>query len=147
MLFNLDFANNTVLSCFFFFFLIIDLYFSIPAVIAEIYNPIAEIIPTGKPTKEYLTFNISIDSSSLNNFSSSLLHLLHIIERTNVFSKRYENFDFSNFLCLPQITKYYLIIFLVFEKFSYRLSYFIILFIIIKEKIKLYTLINFYLLA
>ena len=52
MLFNLDFANNTVLSCFFFFFLIIDLYFSIPAVIAEIYNPIAEINPTGKPTKE-----------------------------------------------------------------------------------------------
>ena len=37
MLFNLDFANNTTLSCFFFIFLlIIDLYFLIPAVIAQI---------------------------------------------------------------------------------------------------------------
>ena len=48
MLFNLDFANNTILSCFFFFFLIIDLYFLIPAVIAQIFNPIAElVIPKG----------------------------------------------------------------------------------------------------
>ena len=53
VLFNLNFANNTVLSCFFFFFLIIDLYFVIAAVIAQIFNPIAEIvIPTGIPTKE-----------------------------------------------------------------------------------------------
>ena len=44
MLFNLDFANNTILSCFFFFFLIIDLYFLIPAVIAQIFNPIAELV-------------------------------------------------------------------------------------------------------
>ena len=34
VLFNLDFANNTILSCFFLFFLIIELYFLIPAVIA-----------------------------------------------------------------------------------------------------------------
>ena len=53
MLLNLDFANNTVWSCFFFFFLIIDLYFLIPAVIAQIFNPIAElVIPIGIPTKE-----------------------------------------------------------------------------------------------
>ena len=53
MLFNLDFANNTILSCFFFFFLIIDLYFLIPAAIAQIFNPIAElIIPIRTPTKE-----------------------------------------------------------------------------------------------
>ena len=52
MLFNLDFANNTILSCFF-FFLIIDLYFLIHAVIAQIFNPIAElVIPIGIPTKE-----------------------------------------------------------------------------------------------
>ena len=44
MLFSLDFAKNTILSCFFFFFLIIDLYFLIPAVIAYIYNPIAELV-------------------------------------------------------------------------------------------------------
>ena len=43
MLFNLDFANNTMLSFFFLFFLIIDLYFSIPAVIMQIFNPIVEL--------------------------------------------------------------------------------------------------------
>ena len=51
MLFNLDFANNTVLS--YFFFLITDLYFLIPAAIAQIFNPIAEpVIPIGIPNKE-----------------------------------------------------------------------------------------------
>ena len=53
MLFNLDFANNTILSCVVFFFLVIDLYFLIPAVIAQIFHKIAElVIPTGIPTKE-----------------------------------------------------------------------------------------------
>ena len=52
-LFNLDFVNNTILSCFFLFFLIIDLHFLIPAVIAQIFHPIAELlVPTGIPTKE-----------------------------------------------------------------------------------------------
>ena len=50
---NLDFADNTLLSCFFFFFLIVDLCFLIGAVIAQIFNPIAElVIPIGIPTKE-----------------------------------------------------------------------------------------------
>ena len=44
MLFILDFANNTILSCFFFFFLIIDLYFLIPTVIAQIFNSIEELL-------------------------------------------------------------------------------------------------------
>ena len=53
MLFNLDFANNTILSCFFFFFLIIDLYFLIPAVILQIFNHIAEATtPIRIPSKE-----------------------------------------------------------------------------------------------
>ena len=53
MLFNLDFANNTILSCFFLFFLIIDLYFLIPAVITQTLNPFAEpVIPIGIQTKE-----------------------------------------------------------------------------------------------
>ena len=53
ILFNLDFANNTILSIFFFFFLIINLYFLIPAVIAQIFNRIMELItPIGIPTKE-----------------------------------------------------------------------------------------------
>ena len=46
----LAFAYNTALSCFFFLFLVIDLHFSIPAVTAQIFNPIAElVIPTGIP--------------------------------------------------------------------------------------------------
>ena len=53
MLFNLAFANNTILSCIFFFLLIIDLYFLIPAAIAQIFNPITElVIPIGIPSKE-----------------------------------------------------------------------------------------------
>ena len=36
MLFNLVFANNTILSCFFFFL--------IPAFIAKVFNPIAELV-------------------------------------------------------------------------------------------------------
>ena len=44
MLFNLDFANNTILSCFFFFFLIIDLYLLISVAIAQIFNLIAELV-------------------------------------------------------------------------------------------------------
>ena len=47
--------------------------------------------------------NISIDFSSLNNFSFSF-RLLQIIERTNVSSKRYEVLGFSNFQYLLQIT-------------------------------------------
>ena len=47
------FANNTILSCFFFVFSIIDLYFLITAVIAQVSNPIAELsIPIGIPSKE-----------------------------------------------------------------------------------------------
>ena len=47
--FNLVFASNTILSCFFLFFLIIDLYFLIPGVIfkvipAHIFNPTAELV-------------------------------------------------------------------------------------------------------
>ena len=53
MLFNLDFASNTNLPGFFFFFLITGLYFLIPAVIAKTFNPTAElVIPTGIPPKE-----------------------------------------------------------------------------------------------
>ena len=49
VLFKLVFANNTILSCFFIFFLIIDLYL----VITQIFNPVAQlVIPMGIPTKE-----------------------------------------------------------------------------------------------
>ena len=53
MLFNLGFANNTIVSCFFSFFLIIGFYFLISAVIAQTFSLIAElVIPFGMPTKE-----------------------------------------------------------------------------------------------
>ena len=53
MLFNLVLPSNTILSCFLFFFVIIDLYLILPAVIAQVFNPIAElIIPVGISTKE-----------------------------------------------------------------------------------------------
>ena len=44
MLPNLDFANKTILPSFFLFFLIINLYYLIPAVIAQIFNPITKLI-------------------------------------------------------------------------------------------------------
>ena len=51
MVFNLDFANNIILSRF--FFLIIDLYFSISAVITRIFNHIIELsISIGIQTEE-----------------------------------------------------------------------------------------------
>ena len=44
MLFNYVFAGNTILSCYSFFLLIINLYFFIVAVIARTLNSIAEIV-------------------------------------------------------------------------------------------------------
>ena len=53
MLLDVGFAKNTIFSCFFLFFLIIDLNFLILAAIEQIHNPIAEpLIPTGIPSKE-----------------------------------------------------------------------------------------------
>ena len=53
MAFQLAFAKNTILSCSFFFFLITDLYFLIPAVITQIFIVAAELaIPTGIQIKE-----------------------------------------------------------------------------------------------
>ena len=50
---NLVFANNAILSCFLFFFLIINLHFLIPAVITQIFIVAAEFaIPTGTLIKE-----------------------------------------------------------------------------------------------
>ena len=38
------FAKSAILLCFFFFLLIIDLYFLILGIIAQIFNPIVELI-------------------------------------------------------------------------------------------------------
>ena len=64
MVFDLFSANNTILSCFFHFLLVINVNFLIPAVVKQIINSIAEDpIPAGIPTnkaKEKLkkTFNL-----------------------------------------------------------------------------------------
>ena len=51
-LFNLDFDSNTILSCFFFFFLFIELY-SYSCSYYKKFNPIVElVIPIGISTKE-----------------------------------------------------------------------------------------------
>ena len=53
MLFDLVFANNAILLCLFFFYLIIDLQFLIPEIIAQILNLIAGlVIPIGIPCKQ-----------------------------------------------------------------------------------------------
>ena len=53
LLFILDFDDNTILPCFFYFFLIIDLYFLITVIIAQIFNPVVElVIPIRIPVKE-----------------------------------------------------------------------------------------------
>ena len=71
--------------------------------------------------------NILIDSSSLNIFSSLLLHLRQIIERTDAFFRMYI-LGFIDFLYLPQTFQLILLI----DSFQY---YFII---------NWYTLKNFY---
>ena len=51
--FFLVFPNNNILSCFLFFFLVIDLFFLTPAVIAQISNPTSQLaLPTGIPTND-----------------------------------------------------------------------------------------------
>ena len=53
MLLHLDFADNTIFSCFFFLFLLIDLHFLILATIKQSFNTIVElIIPLGIPSKK-----------------------------------------------------------------------------------------------
>ena len=42
-IFNLVFANNTILSCFFLLFMIIDLYFLIAAVNTQMFNPTSKL--------------------------------------------------------------------------------------------------------
>ena len=54
-----------------------------------------------------IIFNIAIDSSSLNVFSSSFSHLLKIVEGTNVSLKMYDILDFLNFSYLAEIMQPY----------------------------------------
>ena len=95
MLFNLDFANNTILSCFVFFYLIIDLYFLIPAVIAQIFNPIGEhVIPIEIPCKKTITeteIHLVVVEAKIKSVQYSL-------ELHNPFCVFYPSIYFSLFL-------------------------------------------------
>ena len=52
-MFDLDVANNTILSCLYLFFLIIGWYILTPAAIGQIFNSIAElVIPIEISSKE-----------------------------------------------------------------------------------------------
>ena len=67
VVFNLSFHNSTILSCFFLFFFIIDLYFLILAVIAQIFNPTAELLlpaktQTNKANAETETHLVIVES-------------------------------------------------------------------------------------
>ena len=91
MLFNLDFDNNTVLSCFFFFSLIIYLYFLIPTFITQIFNQIEELVILINVTSYYLVHLYNIAMMFLMFFStyycillrytllSQLLYILHYL--------------------------------------------------------------------
>ena len=74
ILFNLFFPSNIILSYFIFFFLIIDLYYYILAVIAQIFNPIAElIISIGIETNDA---NAVIETQHVTNFLSHHFFLI-----------------------------------------------------------------------
>ena len=69
MLSNLDFANNTILPCFFVYFLISDLKFLIPAAIAQIFNPIAELRIPSKEAKGEVEIHPVIVEAKIRKFS------------------------------------------------------------------------------
>ena len=52
------FPSNTVLSCFFFSFLIINLYFLIPAVVTQIFIPTAEHVMPAETQTNYANAEI-----------------------------------------------------------------------------------------
>ena len=85
MLFNLSFPNNTILSCVFFFFLIIDLYCLIPAVIAKIFISTAElVIPTETQTNE-TNAEIEMEAVFLKLEQASFQHNLNTYMSSYIF--------------------------------------------------------------
>ena len=69
MLFNLVFANNTISSYVFLFFLIIDLEFLISTVIAKIFNPTAELATLVEITIREAKAEMKTDSNSRSQIS------------------------------------------------------------------------------
>ena len=60
-------TRNIILSCFFLFFIIVDLYFLIPSVIAQYFKPVSEFAtPIGIPAKKAKAEIKDISSHSRN---------------------------------------------------------------------------------
>ena len=93
-LFTLNFANNTILSCFYFFLLIIDFYFWLAAVITQICNLVSElVIPIGILTKEAkakmeahpVTVDIEICKCSISFKTSQTFYASHSLIHSDLF--------------------------------------------------------------
>ena len=61
MLFNLDFANNSILPCFLFFFLFVGSYFLILTGIAQTFDPIAELVIPKETKAEMETRPVTVE--------------------------------------------------------------------------------------
>ena len=73
IVFNLSFPSKTILLCFSFFFFIIGLYVLISAVIAQVFNPTAEVVmPTGPQTNEA---NVEIERQTVTVEARISLHV------------------------------------------------------------------------
>ena len=96
MLFNLPFANHTTLSCFFFFFLKIDLHFLIPVVVAQISSPTAELeIPIRIPSKD-----AKAEIKTHLVISKAKISAQYDLESYKPFCANYSSIDFSLFLLM-----------------------------------------------
>ena len=73
MLFNLDFADDIILLCFFFLFLITGLYFLIPAIITQIFYPIAELV---------IAIRITIKKAKVKMETRSIIAGISLSERS-----------------------------------------------------------------
>ena len=62
MLFNLYFVNNTILSCFFLFFFIIDLHLLIHAIVTKIFNSTVELAITRGITSKEVKVEMETDT-------------------------------------------------------------------------------------
>ena len=88
--FNLHFANDNNLSGFFLFFLIIDLYFLVPAFITKFFNPVEELlIPIRTLTKEAKeemgTHPVTIKTNINAKYNSKLYKLFYASYSLNSF--------------------------------------------------------------
>ena len=89
-IFNLDFANDNNLLGFFFFFLVIDLYFLVPAFVTQIFNPVEELLlsirATTKEAKaEMGTHPVTIKTNISAQYNSKLYKLFRASYSLNNF--------------------------------------------------------------